>query len=239
MEYSIKKAVVTGGTGPVGLALVRKLLAEDVEVLLFQRDISARKMYLPEHKNLHIVNCRLEELFSYIPADTDYDVFFHLGWAHTTKDRRNDMELQLRNVRYTLDAIRLAKRMGCHTFLGVGSQAECGYVNGKINSQTPCNPHMGYGIGKECAYRMSKVLCKEQGIRFLWNRIISVYGIYDNIYSALISTILKCLKGETEKLEFTEGRQIWDFLYVDDAAEAMYMTALRGRDGSIYVMGSG
>ena len=36
----IKKVVMTGGSGPIGLALIQKLLEEHVEVFLFQFKVS-------------------------------------------------------------------------------------------------------------------------------------------------------------------------------------------------------
>ena len=38
MNYEMKRVVITGGSGPVGLALIRKLLKENKEVLLLQRE---------------------------------------------------------------------------------------------------------------------------------------------------------------------------------------------------------
>ena len=52
-----------------------------------------------------------------------------------------------------------------------------------------------------------------------------------------ISTITKLLRGETPAM--TAGEQLWDYLYSDDAAEALYLLALRGRNGAVYPMGSG
>ena len=49
--------------------------------------------------------------------------------------------------------------------------------------------------------------------------------------------IHKLLAGEKPSL--TAGEQIWDYLYADDAAEALYRMALYGKHGRIYPVGSG
>ena len=92
MEYKLKKAVMTGGSGPVGMALIQKLLDEDVEIFLFQREESERKFHLPKDQRLHIVNCSLEQLKDFVPQERDFDVFFHLGWTNTLQKLREDME---------------------------------------------------------------------------------------------------------------------------------------------------
>ena len=62
MEYKIKKAVITGGSGGVGLALINKLLSENINILLFQRKESERKKYIPKHENLRVEYLALDEL---------------------------------------------------------------------------------------------------------------------------------------------------------------------------------
>lgn len=237
MDYPVKKVVMTGGSGPVGLALIRKMLAEDVEILLFQRKDSLKSMYLPEHDLLHIEYCRLEELKNYQPSSSDYDVFFHMGWDYTDACYRNDLKKHSTNVRYTCDAVELSHRMGCHTFVGVGSQAEYGRYEGVLREDTCCQPENAYGVMKLTACHAARLLCEQLNIRYMWTRITSAYGIFDNIYSVIVSTILNALDGR--ELCFSKCEQIWDFVYVDDVANALYLMALRGRDGVIYPLGGG
>jgi nucleoside-diphosphate-sugar epimerase len=90
---------------------------------------------------------------------------------------------------------------------------------------------------KLSACHATRILCKKNGIRHLWPRILSGYGLYDNIYSIIVSTILNSIDGN--KLKFSKGDQIWDFTYTDDIANALYLIAQRGKDEAIYPIGSG
>lgn len=40
-------------------------------------------------------------------------------------------------------------------------------------------------------------------------------------------------------MEFTKGEQIWDFIYLDDVANALYLMALYGVNHAIYPVASG
>lgn len=237
MEYRIKKAVITGASGGVGQALVKKLLSDGIEILIFQRKASERKDYLPCNDKVKIKFYSLDELKDYTPAEKDYDVFFHLGWANTDRSFRDDIKMQEANLSYSCDAVELAKRMGCHTFIGAGSQAEYGHVSVPMRGDMVCNPDTAYGIMKLCACHSTRFLCEKYGIRHMWMRILSGYGIYDNINSILISNIIKSFRNE--ELEFSKGEQIWDFLHMDDIADAMIAVAKKGRAGHIYPIGSG
>ena len=65
------------------------------------------------------------------------------------------MELQNNNVKYALQAVKAAKELGCTRFVGAGSQAEYGRVEGTLTPDTPAFPENGYGIAKLCAGQMT------------------------------------------------------------------------------------
>lgn len=238
MFYPIQKAVVTGATGAVGMALIEELISRKIQTLVLCRGGSSRNDRIPNSPYVKKVECSLDQMSEFqLPEGERYDVFYHFAWAGTTGDARNDMPLQNQNVAYTLEAVELASRLGCHTFIGAGSQAEYGRVEGKLSAQTPTFPENGYGIAKLCAGQMSRVLCEKKGMRHIWARILSVYGPYDGPNSMVMATIRKLMAGE--KPSFTPGEQIWDYLYSGDAAKAFVALAEKGISGKVYCLGSG
>ena len=238
MAYKIQKAVVTGATGVVGLALLSELISRGIEVTVLVKSDLPGSERIPLSPLVRRVECPLEQMADVqAPCGERHDAFFHFAWAGTTGEARNAMQLQNENVKYTLDAVVLAERMGCHTFLGAGSQAEYGRVEGMLTPTTPTFPENGYGMAKLCAGQMSRVMCEQKGIRHLWARILSIYGPYDGEGSLVTSTIRKLLAGETPSL--TAGEQVWDYLYSADAAKALLAIAERGGDGRVYCLGSG
>ncbi|MCI8994089.1 MAG: NAD(P)-dependent oxidoreductase [Lachnospiraceae bacterium] len=234
----MKTAVITGPTGAVGAALIREMTQNGTEVYAVIRGDSQRIGQIPSNPLVHVICCSLEELSS-LPqrVGKPCQVFYHFAWAGTFGDSRNDMELQNRNVAYTLAAVKAAEKLGCHTFVGAGSQAEYGRVEGLLTPETPSFPENGYGIAKLCAGQMSRILCAQQGIRHVWTRILSVYGPCDRRETMIMAAIDKLLRGE--KPSFTKGEQQWDYLYAQDAARALYLLGEKGQDGRIYCLGSG
>lgn len=234
---NIKSAAITGATGMLGQHLIRKLLQEDITVTAYIHTGSKKRDSLPEDTRLTIVECNLDELKHVDPGTKTCDVFYHFAWGGTYGAARNDYSLQLANAEYTLDAVRLAKRLGCTVFIGAGSQAEYGRCEDMLTPQTSTKPENGYGIGKLTAGMMSRALCKELGMTHIWTRVLSVYGPYDNAYTMVMSGIYKLLAGE--RPVYTKGEQQWDYLYAEDAAEAFLALARSGRDGGVYPLGSG
>lgn len=234
----MKSAVITGPTGAVGMALIEYLSKQGVKVTAVCHRGSARRSQIVENDRVRVVDCNLDEL-EMLPdmIGEPCDTFFHLAWEGTYGESRNDCELQNRNVAHTLKAVAAAKRLGCTTFVGTGSQAEYGRVEGALNADVPAFPETGYGIGKLCAGQMSRLACKQAGIKHVWARILSVYGPYDGRYTMIMSTIGKLLSGEIPEL--TLGEQKWDYIYSLDAAKALFCMANEGKDGKIYCIGSG
>lgn len=220
------------------MALCAKLLAEGVTVYAVTHPGSARAALLPQDARLHVVPCDAAELAALpelIPEKAD--AFFHFAWAHTIGPGRNDMPAQIENIRYTIAACRAAAQLGCQVFIGAGSQAEYGRVEGVLTAQTPCFPENGYGMAKLCAGQMSRVECRTLGVAHIWTRILSVYGPHDGPATMISGTIRKLLHGEKPAL--TAGIQQWDYLYAADAAAAFYALAVSGQDGRVYLLGSG
>ena len=234
----MKRAIITGATGAIGTALINELIKNNVEVLVLCREGSARNNQIPKHNLVTIEHCSLNELKNLQnTTGKTYDVFYHFAWEGTTGAARNDMVLQNRNVGYAIEAVNTAKRFGCHTFIGAGSQAEYGRVDGVLKPDTPCFPENGYGMAKLCAGHMTRVEAEKLNLRHIWVRVLSVYGLNDGQQSMVMSTISKLKNGETP--DFTLGEQKWDYLYNVDAARAFYLLGLKGIGGKIYVLGSG
>lgn len=234
----MKRAIITGATGTIGTALIKELIRSNVEVLVFCREGSERNMRIPDHPLVSKLYCSLEQLAG-VENNTgkNYDVFYHFAWNGTTGAARNDMYLQNQNVKYALDAVEAAKRFGCHTFVGAGSQAEYGRVEGVLTATTPTFPEMGYGYSKLCAGLMTREHAHQLGLKHVWVRILSVYGPNDGLQSLVMSVIFALCAGEVPKC--TKGEQQWDYLYSADAANAFCLIGEKGVDGKTYVLGGG
>lgn len=234
----MKKAIITGPTGGVGIALVEYLIKQNVAVTAVCRSGSKRISRLPKSELLTIIECDLSELSKLSEMiDEEQDVFYHFAWDGTFGDARNATAVQVQNIQYTLDAVEAAAKLGCKRFVGAGSQAEYGRVEGMLDAMTPVFPENGYGMAKLCAGQMSRLRCEQLGIEHVWTRILSVYGPGDGEKTLVSSLIRKFLSGEVPAC--TKGEQIWDYLYSKDAARALYLLGDKGVHGKTYCIGSG
>ena len=241
----MKKAVVTGSTGMLALATADRLLNEGYEVIALVRPGSPRESNIPEDSRIHKIFLDMKDIGKLPSLLKDQDLadgielFFHFAWDGTHGESRNNADIQIENIRASVEAVRCAAALGCSTFLGAGSQAEYGRVaeGVKLSSGTPVNPITGYGMGKLAAGKFSRIEAEKLGIKHVWVRILSVYGPFDGLHTMVMSGIGNLLEGR--KASYTKGEQLWDYLYCKDAAKAFYLAAVKGKNNAVYPVGSG
>ena len=237
----MSRIIITGATGMIGIALIEEFLQRGDEVTAVIRPGSKRRDALGGFDNISIVECditgydKLPDLLGH----EHYDEFYHLAWDGTYGAARNDMYAQTANIKGSLDALEAAAALGCKVFLGTGSQAEYGRLpeGVKVSPDLPCNPENGYGIAKLAAGEMTRIQAAKMGIKHVWVRIVSIYGPFDGEHTPIMSGIRAMMEGK--RASFTKGEQMWDYIYVKDAAGEIISAAEKGRDGKVYIIGSG
>lgn len=224
MIKMMKKIIITGATSMIGYALTEVAVNKGVEVYAIIRPDTMRRNRIIKSPLVHVVYGLLENLKEINEIPEDCDVLYHFAWSGTKKTERDNPQIHEKNIKYALDAVELAKKCGCHRFIGAGSQAEYGPVDGIIDETTKFNPVTAYGIAKYAAGILSKKMCEQKGIKHIWGRIFSVYGPHDN-EETMLSYAIDCFeRGETAK--FSAGNQIWNYLYESDAGEMFYRLGL-------------
>lgn len=230
----MKNVIVTGATGFLGYHLVQQLLLQGDFVYAVIRPQSKNRNRLIETEKLKIIElamCDILQLPCLIPVQCE--IFYHLAW----EGERNAFFEQNKNVKYTIDAVEVAKQTGCRRFLCTGSQAEYGLQAGIITEETLPQPVNAYGAAKLAACTLSRMRAQQIDLEWIWPRVFSVYGMHDNP-KALIPYLLKTLR-TNENVFVSAATQNWDYLYSTDAARALVSLTEKGKANEIYNIASG
>lgn len=227
------RCLVTGAAGHLGSHLTEQLVREGAEVTVLVREESDlwRLAGVLERVNV-LRRARPSEIKRAAP-----EAVFHLAWQGVAGDSRDAPEQLTVNVAATLELCQIVVEAGCRVFVGLGSQAEYGPHDSVLTEETLARPVTAYGVAKLCAGMMTAKLCELAGVRHVWLRLLATYGPKDD-ERHLIPTVIRSLLGG-ERPRLTKGEQTWDYLYVEDAAEAIYRVAATDEARGVFNLGSG
>lgn len=236
----MEKAIVFGGSGFVGHALVKKLIEHHVDVCAVVKpgfENSPEKFRL-EGLDIPIIECDLRDsrsLSDRLPWKAA-DVFYQFAWEGLSGEAMTDYGVQLQNVKWILDSIVIAAKLGCKKFVGAGtiSQDELNTPEGRMRKS---DRHKFFRWAALMCEYMGQSVAWEQGIDFIWPIISNVYG-EGELTPRLMTTLIKnLLRGESMPL--SSGTQNYDFIYLSDAGEAFYLIGKTGKPNRRYNIASG
>lgn len=233
------RCLVTGGTGHLGSYLVRLLLEQGCQVAVLVRPTGNPWRIKEVFHRLQIIT---GDLVAMDEAAVDVrkfapEVVFHLGWYGVGSSYRNDPAQIMQNLDGSLKLLQLACESCCQRWVYLGSQAEYGFFEGVLDEDLPLRPVTAYGITKLSVGLLSQKLCETYNIGFTWLRLLATYGPMDDPKHLIPYVILTLLRGQKPVL--TQGEQRWDYLYVEDAAGAIWQAATAPDAQGIFNLGAG
>lgn len=233
----MKRVIVTGANGFVGSHLCKKLADEGITVYAVIKDESEDISSIRFLNGIKIIFCELSQINRLKTIVKDTDTFFHLAWVGSAGNMRTNEEVQLNNALWTANALRTAHDLGCEKFVCAGSISEIeAYMAVYHQESSPAMPYI-YGAGKVAAYMVCKPLANMLGISLCWATITNAYGVGEHSPRLVNNSIRKCFLGDM--LQFTSATQNYDFVYIDDVADAFYLIGLYGKPNKSYTIGSG
>ena len=233
------RCLVTGATGVLGSSLVRLLCHRGATVAALLRPKSDPWRLIDVLSMVEVITGDLNAIAESEAAIKRFrpDVVCHLGWYGVGSKYRDDPGQITRNVTGSLELLRIAAAAGCGRWVGLGSQAELGPHDGVLNDSLPARPTTAYGAAKLSVGLLGEHLCAAYGMSHCWLRLLAIYGPRDEPSHLIPYVTLALLGGQSPSL--SPGVQRWDYLYVDDAAEAIWQAASQQNCSGTFFLGSG
>ena len=227
------KVIISGATGFVGEKLVKYMLESGDHVVVIVRDKG--KLDQSIINKVSVIEAELSEYTQLDIKEDDYDVFFHLAWSGTSGPERGNYLTQIDNIRYSCDAVSLAKRIGCKRFVYAGSIMEYECLSDFLQDSVPPINNC-YSVSKYTADFMAQAVANNIGIEYVGIVISNIYGEGEESKRFINTTIKKMIKDES--IELSSCEQLYDFIYISDAVRAIYLAASKGVNNQRYYIGS-
>lgn len=229
------KILVTGGTGFIGSAVVRSLLLGGHEVIALKREQSSLGRCQDFVGQVEWINLDAADWNQRVSAAKP-EAIIHCAWAGVMSAERLDWKLQASNLELFADLLHIAKQAGCQQFIGLGSQAEYGLINGRVGENHPCRPVTAYGATKLACLALLESFARQQVIRHVWLRLFSVYGPGEGSAWFVPSLIRQFQAGESPRLTGCEQR--YDYLHVRDLAAGVVAVLQHPEPTGVFNFGS-
>lgn len=213
----MKKVLLTGASGFVGRHCLSALRARGYEVhAVSSREIAtAITAGVVWHQADLLDRTHVSSLLEQLRPTH----LLHCAWYAVPGKYWNAAE-NFRWVEASLHLLQTFAEAGGQRAVGVGTCAEYDWSDGQCFEQvTPLNPSTTYGVCKHAFQLMLDAIGKQTGLSTAWGRLFFLYGPHEYRERLVASIITSILRGEAALC--SHGEQVRDFLFVEDAADAL------------------
>jgi len=248
------KILITGGAGFIGSAVVRKAVADGHEVVNLDAltysanlenvaGVAQSPGYVFEHADVAD-----EAAVKAIFARHQPDAVMHLA-AESHNDRAIEGPLEFVRSNITGAAVLLEAARAYWAalpepnksgfrFHHVSTDEVFGALgeDGAFSEATPYDPNSPYSASKAAADHLVRAWGRTYGLPVVITNCANNYGPYQFPEKLIPTVISRALEGKSIPV-YGDGRQVRDWLHVDDHAEALLLVLGKGRLGETYCIG--
>ncbi|MDB5475354.1 MAG: rfbB [Phenylobacterium sp.] len=248
------KILITGGAGFIGSAVVRQAVAEghavvNLDALTYSAnlqnvaEVAASPLYAFEQADVAD-----ERAVAAIFAKHQPDAVMHLA-AESHNDRAIEAPLEFVRANVMGTAVMLeaargywatlpAERKPAFRFHHVSTDEVFGALgeDGAFDETTPYDPNSPYSASKAGADHLVRAWGRTFGLPVVLTNCANNYGPYQFPEKLIPTVISRALEGKSIPV-YGDGRQVRDWLHVDDHAEALLLALAKGRLGETYCIG--
>lgn len=160
-------------------------------------------------------------------------------WGGVTSKLKYSNQMVLNNISIVTNILKASRLKRIKKIIHFGSGHEYADSKTSISEMSPIGPQNTYATIKAMTSVLSTDLARDNKLPLIIIKPFNLYGPYDtrSVIFYLISSILN-----KKKFSLTDGKQIRDYLYIDDFSriiEAIVKSTSQIKSGTVYNIGSG
>ncbi len=231
---------VTGGAGFIGSYITKILLEKNHDVLVLDNMHTGKKENLHDSNKLEFCQVDVRDYSLLENHLQNIDGIFHeAGLTLVPESFEKPEEYYDVNVNGTENIFKISKKIGVKVVYASSSSVYGKTEKIPIKEDDPKNPINPYGKTKvekdNLAEKYSKKGCSIIGLRYF-----NVFGKgQTGTYAGVITKFLECLKNKTAPIIYGDGKQVRDFVSVEDVASANLQAMLSNTKNGFFNIGTG
>jgi nucleoside-diphosphate-sugar epimerase len=214
----MSRVLVTGAGGFIGWHTLPTLVAAGFEVDAVTS--SEPPAHVPAEVRWHRANLLEPRSAQTLCETVKPSHLLHLAWfveppAHLSAEVNLDwVHASLRLLRaFTSAGGRRMVVSGTHSEYIYNTTVHC------LEDETPLRPVSLYGAAKHGFHVIAATWARETGMALCWGRVFNIYGPHEHV-SSLVGTVARALL-RGQEVATSDGRQVRDYLYVEELARAL------------------
>lgn len=216
-EGSEKKTVVlTGASGFIGRHCITPLLERGYSVHAVASKVSGKLMPDAQWHEVDLLDlASISRLFQ----KTRPSHLLHLAW-YLKPGKWADSDLNFSWVQSSMELVKQFHLNGGRRLAIAGTNYEYDWDYGYCHEcRTPLTFASPYGSCKNAVRILIEAYSKLHHLLMAWPRIFDLFGPYEHP-DRLVSSVIRALLRD-EEAKCTQGRQMRDYMYVGDVADAL------------------
>jgi dTDP-glucose 4,6-dehydratase len=251
-----KKLLITGGAGFIGSAVISHLINNsentviNIDKLTYASNLESLRCFEkhPRYVFEQVDICNANKI-KIILDNYKPDIIMHLAAeSHVDRSIESSGEFIKTNILGTYVLLEKAKdywlsledkkkkEFRFHHVSTDEVYGDLGKTNNFFNEKTPYAPSSPYSASKASSDHLVRAWHRTYKIPTLVTNCSNNYGPFQFPEKLIPLTILNALKGKELQI-YGDGKQIRDWLYVNDHAEALINVAFNGKAGETYNIG--
>lgn len=242
-----KEILVTGGAGFIGINFIHYLMKEtdyritNVDVLTYASHSVAKTLFPtnPRYRffQVDIGDKRaLEKVF-----DRIYDVIVHFAAeSHVDRSIESAYPFVHTNIVGTLNLLHAVQQGKAKKMIHISTDEVYGSLeldDPAFTEQTPISPNNPYSATKAGSDMLVQAFHHTYQLPLIITRCSNNYGPYQHVEKFIPKIITSALQGKDIPI-YGDGKQIRDWLFVEDHCRAVLLVMERGKIGSVYNIGA-
>ncbi len=241
----MKKILVTGGAGFIGSNFVHYLIDNsDLNVVVLDKITYAGNMRsldgIPSNRLIFIHGdiCNIDDVNKAVQG---IDAIVHFAAeSHNDNSLGGPAAFVDTNIIGTFNLIEAAKKFDVR-YHHISTDEVFGDLeledSAKFNETTPYNPSSPYSATKAASDLLVRAWVRSFGLKATISNCSNNYGPRQHVEKFIPRQITNILSGMPAKL-YGDGRNVRDWIHVDDHSSAVYQILVNGKIGETYLIGA-
>ncbi len=245
----VKNILVTGGAGFIGSAFIRYVLSQvpnfdgkilNYDVLTYAGNLENLKEIQNDPRYLfQRGDIRNQTLVEHLCFEHEIDTIIHFAAeSHVDRSILGPQAFVETNVMGTFSLLEVVRKMPQIHFHHVSTDEVYGCLGetGYFTESTAYKPNSPYSASKAASDHFVRAYAATYGLSTCISNCSNNYGPYHFPEKLVPLMILNCLNQKPLPI-YGDGKNVRDWLYVDDHAKALWMLLNKGKRGETYNIG--